>query len=413
MTTRTAVAPTSLPARGAHTRRWRILLWSVVGLIVVGAGIGLIGYWRTKAPRTPRFDTMPVTRGPLQARVTANGTLSALVTVQVGSQVSGRIQRLDVDFNSPVKKGQTIAQIDPLLFRAAVEQARANHAATAGNLEKSQAQAIDAQRQYERTRALAEENLVSTADRDTAEANARAAAAQVSANRGALAQAAAALYQAEINLNYTTIVSPIDGVVVSRNVDVGQTVAAAFQSPTLFLIAQDLREMQVDTSVAEADVGRLAPGMTATFTVDAYPNDVFKGTIRQVRKNPQTIQNVVTYDAVINVTNDDLRLFPGMTANVNVVYAERADVIKVPNAALRYRPPPDLVEGRHLPRAVADQRIVWILRGPQPEPGTIRVGVNDGTATEMVDGDLRPGDRLVTETLTTSQTGPGSFGRVF
>jgi HlyD family secretion protein len=398
---------------GVHARWWRILLWVLGGLVLVGGGIALIEYSRSKAPPAARFETMPVTRGSLQARVTANGTLSALVTVQVGSQVSGRIQRLDVDFNSPVKKGQTIAQIDPLLFKAAVEQARANFAAARGNLEKSQAQAIDAQKQLERTRALAEEQLVSIAERDTTEANARAAAAQVRANQGAREQAAAALYQAEINLDYTTIVSPIDGVVVSRNVDVGQTVAATFQSPTLFLIAQDLRQMQVDTNVAEADVGRLSRGMAATFTVDAYPNDIFGGTIRQVRKNPQILQNVVTYDAVIDVKNDDLRLFPGMTANVTVVYADRSDSIKVPNAALRYRPPSDLVESRNLPHVAAEQRIVWLLRGQQPEPVVVQVGVSDGTATELLGDGLRPGDRVVTETLTTSKSGPGSFGRVF
>jgi len=413
MTAKTEVALTSVPAPSTRARWWRILLWALAGLIVAGASIAIIEYVRSKAQPVARFDTMPVTRGPLQARVTANGALSALVTVQVGSQVSGRIQGLYVDFNSPVKKGQTIAQIDPLLFKAAVEQARANHAAARGNLEKSQAQAVDAQKQYERTRALAEENLVSVAERDTAEANARAAAAQVSANRGALQQTAAALYQAEINLDYTTITSPIDGVIVFRNVDVGQTVAATFQSPTLFLIAQDLRQMQVDTNVAEADVGKLAPGMTATFTVDAYPSDIFKGSIRQVRKNPQTLQNVVTYDAVLDVKNDDLRLFPGMTANVTVVYADRPDVTKVPNAALRYRPPAEMAEGRSLPRITAGQRMVWLLRGQQPEPVVIRVGVSDGSATEVIGNGLKPGDRVVTETLTTGKSGPGSFGRVF
>jgi len=318
-----------------------------------------------------------------------------------------------VDFNSPVKKGQTIAQIDPLLFKAAVEQARANYAAARGNLEKSEAQATDAQRQYERTRSLAAENLVSVAERDTAEANARAANAQVSANRGALEQAAAALHQAQINVDYTTITSPIDGVIVFRNVDVGQTVAATFQSPTLFLIAQDLRQMQVDTNVAEADVGKLSPGMAATFTVDAYPNDVFKGSIRQVRKNPQTLQNVVTYDAVLDVRNDDLRLFPGMTANVTVVYADRGDTTKVPNAALRFRPPPEVSEAKSLPRLAGDQRAVWLLRGPQPEPVVIRVGVTDGTFTEVIGNELQPGDRVVTETLTTAKSAPGAFGRVF
>ncbi|HUJ27396.1 MAG TPA: efflux RND transporter periplasmic adaptor subunit [Myxococcales bacterium] len=366
---------------------------------------------RSRASSALPFDTLPVTEGPLQARVTANGTLSALVTVQVGTQVSGRIQTLNVDFNSPVKKGQIIAQIDPLLFRAAVEQARANYAAANGNLVKARAQAVDAHRQYVREEQLFKDKLVAEADRDTAEANDRADAAQVVADEGALAQARAALEQAQINLDYTHIISPIDGVVISRNVDVGQTVAAAFQAPVLFLIAQDLRAMQVDTSVAEADVGRLADRMAASFTVDAYPSDVFKGTIRQVRKNPQTVQNVVTYDAVIDVRNDDFKLFPGMTANVTVIYADEAKVLRVPNAALRYRPPADLAI--HAPRAPAGQRVVWVVDGEQPRPVLIRIGVSDGTLTEVVEGPLRAGDRVVTENLASTAAGrQGGFGRV-
>ncbi len=408
------IAP--LPAVVAPTvRRRRIWIFALLGLGIVAAAAGaltLLG--RSHTPVGPRFETMAVTRGPLQARVTANGTLSALVTVQVGSQVSGRIQRLDVDFNAPVKKGQVIAQIDPLLFRATLEQARANVVAARGNLEKARAQALDAGRQFARARYLRDRNLNAQAEVDTAEATAHADEAAVAAARGVLAQTQAALHQAQVNLDYTTIVSPIDGVVVSRNVDVGQTVAATFQSPTLFLIAEDLRKMQVDTSVAEADVGRLADGMPATFTVDAYPSRIFAGLIRQVRKNPQTVQNVVTYDAVIDVRNEDLKLFPGMTANVMVVYADRADVVQVPNAAVRYRMPPDLAKEHRPARVAMDQRLVWILRAGVPTPAPVRLGVSDGSSTEVVDGPLSPGDRVITEAITGPRaSGPGSFGRVF
>jgi HlyD family secretion protein len=342
--------------------------------------------------------------------------------VQVGSQVSGRIQKLLVDFNSPVKKGQVIATIDRALFLAAVEQARANVAAATGNLVKARAQALDSRRQSERAQELAGRKLIAPADRDTAQANADAAAAAVAAAEGAVAQARAALHQAEINLAYTTIVSPTDGVVISRSVDVGQTVAASLQTPTLFVIAEDLRKMQVDTSVAEADVGRLRPGMPASFTVDAYPTERFKGTVRQIRNAPQTVQNVVTYDAVIDVDNPELKLKPGMTANATFVYADRVGVLRVPNAALRFRPSPALVLAAGGPRGGQttgaaeerpDARVVWVLRDGRPTRVRLVVGMTDGSFTEVVAGDLAEGDALITDVLGTPEArgarppGPG------
>jgi HlyD family secretion protein len=414
MTTQTATLPGVVSVPEHHVPWKPILIWTAAGMLVLATAISVVEYQRRTTAAKPRFDTLPVTHGPLTAQVTANGTLSALITVQVGSQVSGRIQKLYVDFNSPVKKGQLCAEIDPLLFTAAVEQGNANVLAADGNLARDEANATNAQLLYQRDRVLRDRNLIAQQDLDTAKASAVAAQSQVEADRGALAQARAALHQAQINLNYTHIVSPIDGVVVSRNVDVGQTVAAAFQAPILFLMAQDLRDMQVDTNIAEADVGRLADGMAATFTVDAYPNDVFKGVIRQVRKNPQTLQNVVTYDAVIDVKNNDLKLFPGMTANVTVVYAQRADVVQVPNAAIRFRPPADLIVGQKVPKGSGAEKVVWVLRGINPEPVVIHAGVSDGTTTELLSGDLRPDDRLVTETLIAGKAGgPGSYGRVF
>jgi HlyD family secretion protein len=339
-------------ARVYSTAMRRRLVLAAAPVVVLVAGF--FGYRATRRPPTVTYETQAVDRGPIVAKVTATGTLSAVVTVQVGSQVSGRLAEVLADFNSPVKKGQLIARIDPQLFQAAVEQARANLVAARGSLAKARAQAVDADRQAKRNVALAEQKLIADADRDTAVANADAARAQVQADEGAVAQAEAALHQAAVNLAYTRIVSPTNGVVISRNVDVGQTVAASLQAPTLFVIAEDLSRMQVDTNVAEADVGKLAAGMEATFIVDAYQNERFRGTVRQIRNAAQTIQNVVTYDAVIDVLNPELKLRPGMTANVSFVYAQRPDALRVPNAALRFRPTREVLAAMGLaPRAGA------------------------------------------------------------
>jgi HlyD family secretion protein len=423
--------------------RRKPLTWIISILVIAGLALGA---WRYHAgDRKPpfRYETVKLEKGRIIAKVTATGTLSALVTVQVGSQVSGRIQQLFVDFNSPVKKGQLIAKIDPQLFEAAVEQSRANYVAAQGNLSKARAQALDAARQYQRARALAERQLIAQADVDTAQTNNDAAVAAVEAAKGSVEQAKASLHQAEINLAYTNIISPTNGVVISRSVDVGQTVAASLQAPILFLIAEDLSKMQVDTSVAEADVGKLRAGMAATFTVDAYPSEHFTGTIRQVRNAPQTVQNVVTYDAVIDVDNAELKLKPGMTANVTFIYAERDEVVRVPNSALRFRPPPQLLaraqqdHGAHTgerrrreaalptdatvaplaetpqqPREPGslDRRTVWVLRGDLPEMVPVRIGISDGTFTEVVDGNLQAGDRLVIDASGGTDTNRGMSG---
>ena len=406
-------------------RRRSIFIWCFVFL---GVAVGAFGYMRSrdsKRASTLRYDTVKVDTGRIVAKVTATGTVSALVTVQVGSQVSGRIQHLYVDFNAPVKKGQLIAKIDPQLFEAAVEQSRANLVAAQGNLTKAKAQAVDADRQYRRSRALAERQLIAQAEVDTAQTNAEAANAQVEAAKGSVAQAQASLHQAQINLAYTDIVSPTNGVVISRNVDVGQTVAASLQAPILFLIAEDLSKMQVDSSVAEADVGKLRAGMPATFTVDAYPGEHFTGTVRQIRNAPQAVQNVVTYDAVIDVDNSELKLKPGMTANITFVYAEKDEALRVPNSALRFRPPPELLaQMRRRQQGPArdnvtssvpsDQRTVWVLRGDVPEVVSLKVGISDGTITEAITDELHAGDRLITDvsggTNTTRNTPPMGMG---
>ena len=438
----------------------RRLVWIVV-LTVVGGGAVAWTLSRGGKKAALRYDTVAVDRGSITARVTATGTLSALVTVQVGSQVSGRIQDLLVDFNSPVKKGQIIARLDPQLFHAAAQQARANLAVADANVLRAKVQAEDAGRQLARARTLDEKKLIAAAERETAQATADAALAQVKAAEAQVAQAHAALHQAEINLAYTTIVSPIFGTVISRTVDVGQTVAASLQAPTLFTIAEDLRKMQVDTNVSEADVGKLRPGMAASFTVDAYPGERFQGTVRQIRNAPQTVQNVVTYDAVIDVLNPELKLKPGMTATVTFVHAEKDDVLRVANAALRFRPPPELLaelrqgrpdggagglrggegaggrgdggergargeRGRHGgerpgrgeegergsrgEERPADQRRVWVLVDQKPRPVPIRTGLTDGSFTEVGGGELKLGDAVITEAQSQGAAPSGAGG---
>jgi HlyD family secretion protein len=400
-------------------RRKRTLL--AAALAVAAAAILLLLWkpWGGGSAPTLRFDTARAERGRIVAKVTATGTLSALVTVQVGSQVSGRVQALYADFNSQVRKGQRIAKIDPQLFEAAVAQARANHLAAQGNLARAKAQAVDARRQLERTRALAEKKLVAQADLDTAQATADMADASVEAARGSVEQARAALHQTEVNLAFTDILSPTNGVVISRNVDVGQTVAASLQAPTIFVIAEDLAKMQVNTSVAEADVGRLRDGMDASFTVDAYPSEVFRGKVRQIRNSPQTVQNVVTYDAVVDVENPELKLRPGMTANVTFVYAQKDDVLRVPNAALRFRPPPEMLAAQPANANAnarpagqpPDRRTVWVLRGGTPATVAIRSGISDGSFTEVVEGELQPGDEVVTDATGGSRGLPAALRR--
>jgi HlyD family secretion protein len=428
-------------------------LWIVVGLgVLIAGGIG-VWKWRQDAAASavPRYDTVAVDRGPIVAKVTATGTLSALVTVQVGTQVSGRIKEIKVDFNSPVKKGQVIAKIEPALFAAALESARANYLAGQGTVTKLEAQAENAKLQYDRAEALFERKAIAQADLDTARATMRAANGDVTAAHGNMEQAKASLHQAQVNLDYTTIVSPTTGVVISRSVDVGQTVAASLSAPTLFLIAEDLTKMQVDTSVAEADIGKLKPDMDATFTVDAYPSKQFKGKIRQIRNAPQTLQNVVTYDAVIDVSNPGLELRPGMTANVTFIYDHRDSALRVANAALRFQPPAELakaawggagggggnsggMKGQRGPGTgegggrrrgggaggeTPDRRTIWLLRGPTPTPVRVRAGVSDGTNTEIETAELHEGDRVVTDAEFPggdSKSGPagsGAFRRMF
>jgi HlyD family secretion protein len=373
---------------------------TLAALLLLAAAAAATVWWLRGRDDGPRYLTAPATDGPLVARVTANGTISARVTVQVGSQVSGRIQEILVDFNSTVTRGQVLARLDSALFRATLAQARADLAAALGNLAKTRARARNASKVLERARTLVSRDLIAGAELDTAEADADAGQGDVAAAEGDVARARATLHQAQVNLAYTTIVSPVDGTVISRNVDVGQTVAASLQAPTLFTIAEDLRAMQVHTSVPEADVGKLKAGMKATFTVDAFPDEKWKGTVREIRNASQINQNVVTYDAVVDVENRDARLRPGMTATVSFVYAERVRATSIPNAALRYKPKKDdkkddAVEAGPRPRD--GQRSIFLLVNGSLTRRVVRLGISDGKVTEILEGEIRPGDQMVVD----------------
>jgi HlyD family secretion protein len=345
-----------------------------------------------------KFRTEKVTKGDIEMAVTATGTVNPVTTVLVGTQVSGTVKNIYVDFNSPVKKGQLIARIDPALFEAQVNQARANLLSAKANMDKAEATQTDAKRTMERNKELLAKNLIAQSDLDTAGTNYETAKASVSAAKAQIAQSEAALSSAETNLHYTKIISPVDGIVVSRNVDVGQTVAASFQTPTLFSIAQDLTKMQIDTSVDEADIGKVKTEQEVDFTVDAYPDITFKGKVWQIRNAPITVQNVVTYDVVIQVNNPDLKLKPGMTANVSIIVDMKKDALKIPNAALRFK-----LSGKSVPapenRTEKKGPGVWILQKDNPKRISVSPGISDGSYTELVSGEIREGQELIVESL--------------
>ncbi len=416
--------------------------FTIVGVAIAGVlGVGAFLHFRSDgAAVAPSWQTGQIKRGDVAYKVTASGTLSPLVTIQVGSQVSGRLKEIFVDFNSQVTKGQVIATIDPSLTefdvlkgRAAVKTARAGIArAEAGLFEKKQL--------MDRTSALLEKKLATEMEADSAAAAYRSAQAELESAKAALSQAEAALKQAQTNLGYTTIVSPIDGVVISREIDVGQTVAASFQAPTLFQIAGDLRKMEVHTSLAESDVGQVTDGMEVEFTVDAFPSRTFNGVVKQVRYSPTTVQNVVTYDAVVSVDNPDLALRPGMTADVSFIVARRTDCLLVSNSAFRFKPPapggdgapssdlpkkpagnafgfmggpPRMNQGAatqldetEIAKGTAGTQSVWSPgANGQPVRVTLTTGITDGRVTEVISG-MNEGDMVITGSSTVRATRP-------
>src|ERR1041385_1156801 len=376
-------------------KRFYIWLGVIGGLLLIAL---VVQHLRTSGTAT--YQSATVTRGPITQAVTATGTLNPVVNVQVGSQVSGNISKLFVDFNSQVKAGQVVAQIDPALFQATVTQAE-------GDLASAQAALELARINAKRTQDLFARKTSSQADLDQAMANLHQAEANAKIKQGALDKAKA-------DLEHCTITSPIDGVVISRSVDVGQTVAASLQAPVIFQIANDLTKMQIDSNVAEADVGTVQVGQDVDFTVDAFPTQTFHGKVVQVRNAPITVQNVVTYDTVIGVSNPDLKLKPGMTANVSIIIARKDDVLQLKNAALRYRPteggPPSsrntasqgeprsagaMRQGMGRRERKTSERTVYLLSGSRLTPVQIKTGISDGVVTEVAEG-LKEGDRVVT-----------------
>lgn len=441
--------------------------WLITILILTG--IGVLAAFQFKGEDKPQYFTTKADRGDIRAVVEATGTINAVITVQVGSQVSGTISRLYVDFNSRVKKGQVIAQIDPPLFRGALLQAKAdlanaeaNLASAKANLEKAKAARVQTKADYDRAVGLTRDAVMSQQQLDLAKANYDSAVAAVSAAEAQVVQAAAqeqqkkaAVTVAQTNLDYTTIHAPIDGTVIARSVDVGQTVAASLQAPTLFTIAQDLTKMQVYASTDESDVGMIKVGQVSTFKVDAYPKDTFTGTVSQIRMNATTVQNVVTYNTIIDFDNPELKLFPGMTAYITIPVASAKAVLRVPNGALRYKPDLKAEEIRALKEKYGldngggaqtsaggaaqakqyrpqgqqggaaepvgmkaprlDIAILWKLHPDKTlEPVKVRTGITDHTVTEVAEvlqGELKEGDELVTGSLTAKPTaGPGMGG---
>ena len=373
-------------------------------LVLVMAGIAAVVYLK-RAPKIT-YKTAKIERGTIVSTVSATGSLSAVKTVQVGTQVSGTIQKLYVDYNSLVKKGQPIAEIDPSLFNASVEQSQGSHLSAQANLQRARVALVDAERTLARNKQLVAEGIISQGDFDVAETAYQAAKAGVRAAEGSVAQTRGSLMQSRTNLRFSVIRSPVDGVVISRAIDVGQTVAASFQTPTLFTIAQDLTKMQIEVSVDEADISRIKLDQKVSFTVDAYPEQSFKGRVVQIRSAPIVNQNVVTYVVVVNVDNTDLKLMPGMTANVSVEVAMKEDVLHLPPVALRFvpkskdaaqsgtkRPGPS---GPVAMRKGKGQQ-VYVLKDNKPLAVPIKTGISNNTSVELVEGPLKEGDEVIVE----------------
>jgi HlyD family secretion protein len=454
--TRPKIVAVPQPARSARSKwlRWGAMAALVLALAAAGA------IWRGRLQNAIAYETVAVEQGPIQARVTATGNLNAVVDVLVSSQVSGNIKSLYADWNSKVKKGQLVALIDPEIFQAEVDQAsatfRSAHSAavtaqaqiekaksdlsSANATEKSAeaiaakdlANATNAKAQWERAQTLRDEQVTAQQDYDTAKANYDASEAQVTADLAeidaakqnihsaqasvqvaesqlATAQAQerqtqAALQQAQINLDHTRIMAPVDGTVVARRMDIGQTVAATLNPPTIFEIAQDLTKMQVDTNVDESDVGNVAKGQKATFIVDSYPGTTFQGVVADIRKAPIITQNVVTYDVVITVDNGDLKLFPGMTANVTILAAKLEDTLKVPNAVLRFRPSAAVLKKTGLPPQADKQQVYILTGGKQLAAVPVKFGISDGKYTAVRSNELQSGAQAVVR-ATMSGTG--------
>jgi HlyD family secretion protein len=374
------------PARAAR----RIAVIAIAALAVLLVVIAAIARWSGAIKATPAYVTAPISRGPVTRTVSATGAVNPRLTIIVGSYVSGVIQELFCDYNTRVKKGQICATIDPRPYQSTVDQATAELGTSLAQLVKDEAGVAYAKTTYDRSVRLVKDGFVTRDQVDSALNVLEQAKASVELDRAAIRQKQASLKAAQINLDYTRIASPVDGTVVSRNVTIGQTVAASFQTPTLFLIATDLTRMQVDTNVSESDIGGLKPGDPATFTVEAFASRVFRGSVTQIRQAPQTVQNVVTYDVIVSVDNDDLALMPGMTATTRIVSEQRTDVLRVPDQALRFSPAAAAAPGGG---EIAPH--VWVLRNGTPRAVALATGLDDDTYSEITGGDLKPGDPVI------------------
>ena len=371
--------------------------WKLIGFLVAGIVVAACAavYWTVSRPAPPPYATTAVTQGDVVTTITASGSVNPVVVVQVGTYVSGTIVTLSCDYNTRVHKGQLCAKIDPKPYQIVVEQNQAELDVAKAQLVKDQANVVYTKISHERYDLLFSQDSTS---RDTADAALNAynqAVALVGLDVATITQKAAALKAAQINLDYTNIVSPVDGTVVSRNVTAGQTVAASLQTPTLFLIATDLTKMQVDTNVSESDIAGAVEGANASFTVDAFPKRTFQGRVAQVRQAPVSVQNVITYDVVITVDNPDLLLKPGMTATARIVTAQSLNVLRVPSQALRFTPTAAAKLG--LAKATqSGQQVIWVERAGKLLSIPVTVGLDDGTFAEIKAGDLKLGDQIVT-----------------
>jgi HlyD family secretion protein len=388
--------------------------------VAAAAAVAIVAYTQiARTDSTPEPITARVTRGSIVDTVDATGTIQPVTTVQVGTQVSGTIKSLAADFNTTVHRGQVIAVLEPSLFQTQVEQAKATVTKLQADAERAAVDVRDTQAKLRRARELSDKQLISASDLDTAATAASQAEAQVKSAQAQIIQAKAQLEQAQVNLGHTIITAPIDGIVVSRNVDVGQTVAASMQAPTLYVIAGDLTRMQVLASVDESDIGRVKQGQVVSFSVDAYPGDSFSGTVSQVRLQPTVEQNVVSYTTVIDVPNKDMKLKPGMTANVSIEIARADDVLRVPAAALRFRPKADGAsksanavdarQGRGAPRDPNTHRL-WVWTDGAMQPHRVETGLSNGTMTAITSGDVAEGAEVVTSTADATQRAAAPAG---
>ena len=381
----------------------RIPIWGAAGgsVLIIAVAVAALVIWNAQRAGAVKYVTAPVDRGAISRTITASGTVNPVVTVQVGAFVSGTIQSLTCDYNTQVRKGQLCAKIAPRPYETTVAQASANVDAASAQLAKDEANLAYARLNHGRSLTLLAQGYLSQAAADLTRTSQDQAVAQTRVDQATIRQRQAELHAAQVNLNYTDIVSPVDGTVVSRNVNVGQTVASSFQTPTLFLIATDLTKMQVDTNVSESDIGGAVQGDKASFTVSAYPGRRFKGRVIQARQAPISVQNVITYDVVIAADNPDLLLKPGMTATARIVTAERKDVLRAPVQALSYTPAapgsaaPGQRQGGRSRSAASQATQVWVLQDGKPRTVPVSTGLDDDANVEITGGALKVGDRVI------------------